>query len=115
VLPCSAEPRLSGFDLDTAHGHAIDGEPSTSALFAAYGTAVGNGLADLLTVLGPDRVVLGGGGARYLGVYRPALERALAQVLDCYEPTPVVPAVLGDLAGAIGAALLSQPTVQEPG
>jgi glucokinase len=102
-----------GFDLDTAHAHAIDGEPSTAALFAAYGAAVGNGLADLLTMLGPDLVVLGGGGARYLDAYRPALERALARVVDCYEPTQVVPALLGDLTGAIGAALSSMPTIQE--
>lgn len=102
-----------GFDLDTAHAHAMDGEPSPAALFAAYGTAVGTGLADLLTTLGPDLVVLGGGGARYLDVYRPALERALAQVVDCYKPTPVVPAVLGDLAGAIGAALSSMPTIHK--
>jgi glucokinase len=97
-----------GLDLDTARARAIDGEPGAAALFAAYGTAVANGLADLLTMLGPQLVVLGGGGARYLDVYRPALERALAHIVDCYEPTQIVPAVLGDLAGAIGAALLSK-------
>jgi glucokinase len=107
--------RALGLDLGTARALALDGEPSTAALFAAYGAAVGNGLADLLTMLGPDLVVLGGGGARYLDVYRPALEQALAQVVDCYEPTQVVPAVLGDLAGAIGAALSSMPTIREAG
>lgn len=103
-----------GLDLDTAHAHATNGEPSTASLFAAYGTAVGNGLADLLTMLGPDLVVLGGGGARYLDVYRPALEQALTEVVDCYGPTQVVPAVLGDLAGAIGAALMLKPIRREP-
>jgi glucokinase len=104
-----------GLDLDTAYARAMDGDPTTSAIFAAYGTAVGNGLADLLTVLGPDLVVLGGGGARYLDIYRPALERALAQVVDCYTPTRVVPAVLGDLAGAVGAALMSSPDDRDAG
>jgi glucokinase len=94
-----------GLDLDTAAAWALDGDPDAVALFAAYGTAIGVGLADLLTLLGPDRVVLGGGGARFFDLYRPALEAALAQVVDCYPPTPVVAATLGDLAGAIGAAL----------
>ena len=109
------QARAVGCDLDTAYARAMDGDPNTSALFAAYGTALGEGLAGLLSVLGPDVVVLGGGGSRYLDICRPALERAVAQVVDCYEPTRIVPAALGDLAGAIGAALLSEPTTQRAG
>ena len=81
--------------------------PLPSTLFTAYGTAIGVGLADLLTLLGPDRVVLGGGGARFFDLYRAAVEQALSHVVDCFPPTPVVAATLGDLAGAIGAALLA--------
>lgn len=96
-----------GLDLDCAHARATDGDPQATAVFATYGAAVGTGLADLLTVYGPDLVVLGGGGSRYINSYRPALEQALAQVVGCYEPPQVVTGVLGDLAGAIGAALMS--------
>ena len=96
-----------GLDLDTAYARSMDDDPESAAVFSAYGTAVGVGLADLLTMLGPDLVVLGGGGARYVDAYRPALERALAHVVGCYPRTPVVASTLGDLAGAIGAALMS--------
>jgi len=94
-----------GLDLDTAQAWAKGGDPKTLGMFHDYGTSVGVGLADLLTLLGPDLVVLGGGGARFLDLFRPALDDALADVLDCYLPTRVVAATLGDLAGAIGAAL----------
>ena len=104
-----------GFELGTAYTRAADGDPIAAELFATYGIALGNGLADLLTLLGPDLVVLGGGGARYLDAYEVALQRTLAHVVDCYNPTQVVPAALGDLAGATGAALLSLPTSPEGG
>lgn len=94
-----------GLDLHDAATRARDGDPSATALFTAYGTSVGAGLADLLTLLGPDRVVLGGGGARFHDLFRPALDRALAEVVGCFTPPPVVTATLGDLAGAVGAAL----------
>lgn len=101
-----------GLDLDTAHAWAKDGDPDTSALFAGYGAAVGEGLADLLTILGPELVVLGGGGSRYFDMYETTLQSALAKVVGCYEPPRVITAELGDLAGAIGAALMSQPVAQ---
>jgi glucokinase len=96
-----------GLELDTAFTLATDGDPEAAAVFVSYGAAVGTGLADLLTLYGPDLVVLGGGGARYLDRYGPALEQALAQVVGCYQSPQVVTAALGDLAGAIGAALMS--------
>jgi len=33
------------------------------------------------------------------------LEETLARIRDCYAPTPIVTATLGDLAGTVGAAL----------
>ncbi len=95
-----------GLDLDTAASWARDGDATARALFASYGAAIGAGLAELLTVLGPDRVVIGGGGSRFSDLYQPALEHALDQIVGCFAHTPVVTATLGDLAGAIGAALL---------
>jgi glucokinase len=94
-----------GLGLDDAFARASAGETAAAALFAAYGHAVGRGLADLLTLLAPERVVLGGGGARFLAAYQPALDQTLGAVIGCYPPVPVVPAELGDIAGAVGAAL----------
>jgi glucokinase len=65
------------------------------------------GIANLVTVLWPERVVVGGGvaaaGERLLGPLRAAVA-ASAPLVDpgAYE---IVPAALGPAAGAIGAAL----------
>ncbi|RYC03838.1 ROK family protein [Nocardioides zhouii] len=95
-----------GLDLDAAAGVARAGDPAATDLFAAYGEAVGTGLVDLLTLLGPDRVVLGGGGARFLDCFRESLDDVLGRVVGCYDRPSVVPATVGNLAGALGAALL---------
>jgi len=77
---------------------------------AAVREAVGRlavGIANLVTVLWPERVVVGGGvaaaGKRLFGPLRAAVA-ASAPLVDpsAYE---IVPAALGPAAGAIGAAL----------
>jgi glucokinase len=65
------------------------------------------GIANLVTVLWPERVVVGGGvaaaGERLFGPLRAAVAASAPLVdPDAYE---VVPAALGPAAGAIGAAL----------
>ena len=80
---------------------------------AAVGATVGRlavGIANLVTVLWPERVVVGGGvaaaGDQLLGPLRAAVAAA-APLVDpaSYE---IVPAALGPAAGAIGAALWAQ-------
>jgi glucokinase len=65
------------------------------------------GIANLVTVLWPERVVVGGGvaaaGERLFGPLRAAVAASAPLVdPDAYE---IVPAALGPVAGAIGAAL----------
>jgi glucokinase len=102
ALQKTAAERWPGVDLAV-----LSEDFSAASLFDDYGRAVGIGLADLLTLYGPDLVVIGGGGARYLEVFRPTLEQALAEVRGCYEVPSVVAAELGDVAGAVGAALMA--------
>ncbi|HET9557447.1 MAG TPA: ROK family protein, partial [Actinomycetota bacterium] len=68
------------------------------------------GIANLVTVLWPERVVVGGGvaaaGERLLGPLRAAVADATPLVDPAsYE---IVPAALGPAAGAIGAALWAE-------
>jgi glucokinase len=71
---------------------------------AAY---LGIGLANVVTVLGPERIVVGGGvaeaGEVLLGPIREAIRNRVTLVPR--DQVEVVPAVLGPEAGAIGAAL----------
>jgi glucokinase len=99
----------------------LGGRPSPQAVFAAAAAGderaaaaveatVGRlavGIANLVTVLWPERVVVGGGvaaaGEQLLG----PLRRAVAAASPLVDPGAyeIVPAALGPAAGAIGAAL----------
>jgi len=70
--------------------------------------ALGAGVASALNVLDVEAVVLGGGlGLRLGEPYRARIEEAmLPHLFASDDPPPFVLAELGDLGGAIGAALL---------
>ena len=68
---------------------------------------LGIGLANVVTLLGPDRIIIGGGiadaGDRALDPIREAVKQRVTLVPT--ERIEVVPATLGSTAGALGAAL----------
>ena len=94
-------PRVLG---DAAR--AGDG-PSCRA-WETIGVRLGIGLANLVNILNPDRIVIGGGVANNWGLFAPAMHRSLrAEAL----PAPgrhvrVARGRLGDRAGILGAAVL---------
>jgi glucokinase len=73
--------------------------------------ALGAGIASAVNVLDVDAVVIGGGLGTRLGTpYVKRIEQAMAPHLFVSDrPPPVSVAALGDLGGAIGAALLVKP------
>jgi len=70
--------------------------------------ALGAGVASAVNLLDVEAVVLGGGlGVRLGDPYRKRLEHAmLPHIFADHRPPPVLLAQLGDLGGAVGAALL---------
>ncbi|PRY50482.1 glucokinase [Geodermatophilus tzadiensis] len=103
--------RLTGEDVARA---AAEGDPVALSLVSDVGEWLGQGIADLATVLDPDVVVIGG-GVSVLGemVLRPARER-LDRALPGrgFRPGPrVVAAALGAQAGLVGAADLARTAV----
>jgi glucokinase len=70
--------------------------------------ALGAGVASTLNVLDVDAVILGGGlGLRLGEPYRKKIENAMMpHLFSSEDPPPLLMAELGDLGGAIGAALL---------
>jgi glucokinase len=94
---------------------ARDGERRALDALAVVAGHLGHGLANLVTVLMPDRIVVGGGiadaGELLLGPLRAEIARR--SVLVSPESYRVVPAQLGAHAGAVGAALwgAERPTV----
>ena len=83
------------------------GEPRCVAAVETAARYIGIGIANVVTFLGPDRVVIGGGivaaGDAILDPIRAATRSHVTLVPD--DMIDIVPASLGPEAGAIGAAL----------
>ncbi|RNJ76474.1 MAG: ROK family protein [Nitrosopumilus sp. H13] len=67
----------------------------------------GYGLADVINILDPDIVVLGGGLSNIGFLYTEGAESVRMRVFSDIADTPIVQNKLGDSAGVIGACLLS--------
>ena len=66
----------------------------------------GRALANLIDILDPDTVVLGGGVSNFKAVYTEGVEQVRKQVFTDELETPIVKHQLGDSAGVLGAALV---------
>jgi glucokinase len=107
--------RLAGGDPDQVTGElvtqaAMQGDDAAKRILAEAGRRLGQGIAGLVNVLDPQVVVVGG-GAIVAGDL--LLDPARAAFLDAVEGpehrprVPIVPAELGNDAGAVGAATLA--------
>jgi glucokinase len=109
--------RLAGTStVDEAFAAAAAGEAPATAAVAEVADYLGIAIANLVTVLVPERVVIGGGvataGDALLGPVRRAVARHCVLVPpEWYE---IVPAALGPHAGAIGAALWALDSTSVP-
>ena len=86
------------------------GDPVAEHLIKRATKALGEGLSAAINLLDPEAVVIGGGmGARFGEEYMPHIKKSMQPYLfDPENPPPILLATLGDLGGAIGAALLAK-------
>ena len=115
------ETLLSGPALETAYRgaggpalpaaeiarRAAAGEATAGAVVERYLDRFGRALANLIDILDPDVVVLGGGLSNLDALYTRGREAVARYVFNDELTTPIVPNRLGDSAGVIGAALLT--------
>lgn len=87
-------------------------DPLVAAVLHNYGERVGRGLSTLLTLYGPDLVVLGGSAAKLLPLFRSGINSSLERANGYRLSANIVSSSLGDVAGALGAALL--PIISTP-
>jgi fructokinase len=82
------------------------GEPHAAAAMEDYFAQFGQALANLINVLDPDVVVLGGGLSNVDELYTRGVAEVAKRVFSDSLETPIVRHRLGDSAGVIGAALI---------
>ena len=72
----------------------------------------GQALANLINILDPDIVVLGGGLSNEESLYKEGIEEVYKRIFNDMPTTPIVKNILGDSAGVIGAALIGKRLTQ---
>ena len=86
--------------------HARAGHPYAGEVFERFLDRFGRALANVIDILDPDVVVLGGGLSNIDELYTRGRAAVEAYVFNDELRTPIVRHALGDSAGVIGAALL---------
>jgi glucokinase len=109
---------LAGGDPEAVRGEHVtatarDGDREAQQVLDAFAGWIALGLANLVNLLDPGVIVIGGGLVEASDLVLPRVQRRFADLLAAgYDrpDVPIVPAQLGHRAGAIGAALLAVPT-----
>ncbi len=89
---------------------AEQGDAASVAIFAEVGHRLGHAVGNMVNLLDPDRVIIGGGvaqaGELIMGPCRALVPQMV--LADEAKNIPVVPAELGTMAAAVGAASLAR-------
>lgn len=112
---------LAGGDPEGVRGEhvvlaASQGDPEAAAILAEFAWWLALGLGNLANILDPEIIVIGGGLVRAgEALFAPVREAFASQIEGAaVRPTvPIVPALLGDRGGAIGAAVLGLQAADE--
>lgn len=102
----AVRPGFMGTSFD-ALSIAEAGDSVAAEIVTTAGEAVGAAVAQLVNVLDPEAVILGGGLGVVGGIYRESLEAAVRKHVwsELHRDVPLLSAALGVDAGFVGAAL----------
>jgi glucokinase len=92
------------------------GDPAAVAGLAVIGRYLGIGIANMIVVVNPDVVVIGGGISAAFDLLKDPIEAELRERVHttALDLVRVVPAELGTWAGAIGAAIHGAEATERP-
>ena len=82
------------------------GQPRAVEFMTLFFRHFGRAVANLIDILDPDLIVLGGGVSNFAAVYQEGIEQVKKFVFTDELQTPIVKHHLGDSAGVLGAALV---------
>jgi glucokinase len=110
-----ASVALAGGDPDHVRGEHVTaaaraGDADAAAVLSELAGWIALGLANLVNILDPSLIVVGGGLVEAADLILPEVRTRFADLVmagDQRPEVPIVPAALGERAGAIGAAVLA--------
>jgi fructokinase len=82
------------------------GDADAAAFVKIFFRNFGRAIANLIAVLDPDMIVLGGGVSNFDAIYTEGVAQVAEFIFSDSLETPIVKNQLGDSAGVIGAALI---------
>src|SRR3989338_5824363 len=108
VLRSLAE-RAGGLTPEGVARAAVAGDQAARGIWREVGDALGRGLANIVNLLNPERIVIGGGVGKAWRLFAPQMRASLrAHAFEApANAVSVVRSQLGDRAGIIGAAVLA--------
>ena len=83
-----------------------EGDEQAAAFMQSFFENFGRAMSNLINVLDPDIVVLGGGVSNMDCIYTEGIAQVEKFLFNDYLDTPIVKHQIGDSAGVIGAALI---------
>jgi predicted NBD/HSP70 family sugar kinase len=99
-----AGARLPLAEIAARRGH----DPHADAAVEGLVEAFGRGLANVIAILDPSAIVLGGGVSNLDLLYAEGAQRVARHVFNDELTTPILRHALGDSAGVLGAALIAK-------
>jgi fructokinase len=90
-------------EIESAYLH---GDPDATEFMQAFFVSFGRSMANLINILDPDIVVLGGGVSKMDAIYTEGVKQVARHIFSDSMDTPIVKHQVGDSAGVIGAALI---------
>lgn len=97
-----------GADAQTLAARADAGDAVAQRTLDIHVDLLGHALADLVKVLDPHVIVLGGGLSKLERLYRQLPDATAAHLFRNARVPPILPPVFGDAGGARGAAVLAR-------
>jgi glucokinase len=94
---------------------AAAGDPGAIAIWHEVGTWIGTGLAGVVNLLNPERIIIGGGIAQAGELlFTPIREAIRLRAFELpAQAAELVPAALGPEAGLIGASVLARTPLEK--
>ncbi len=86
----------------------LNADPKAKPLITQWYRNIGRSLANVINILDPDIVVLGGGLSNEPSLYSEVIKQTNVFVFNDELTTPIIQNELGDSAGVLGSALIGQ-------